>query len=230
MKKIISVIIPVLHEQEIISHTLKALSVLPLYHLVEVIVVDGDPEGGTLKAIVDPSVIKILGPRGRGAQMNEGARHGKGELLLFLHGDTVLPNTAFEDILRIRNKVNVACSAFDLAISARGSAFRIIEKTASLRSRITGIPYGDQAFCIKRNWFALAGGFKLYPVMEDVELIRNLKRKGGKLLIFSSTVQTSARRWKREGLVFCTLRNWMILVLYFLGMNPDKLKRFYYTF
>lgn len=227
MKPIISVIIPVLNEQATINAVLSHLRFLPYINHIEIIVVDGDDEVGTLSVIEDRQIIKIKSPKGRGIQMSMGAKMARGDLLLFLHADTFLPVTAFKDILTIRIDKAVAASAFDLKINAKGFVFRIIELTASLRSRLTGMPYGDQALCVKREWYERIGGFMPYPVMEDVDLVQRLRNNGGRILIFSSKVRTSARRWQKEGALVCTLRNWMILGLFYLGVSPVLLKRYY---
>jgi GT2 family glycosyltransferase len=121
----------------------------------------------------------------------------------------------------------VAASAFDLNINARGLIFRLIETVANLRSRWTDIPYGDQAICVKREWYERIGGFMPYPVMEDVDLVQRLRKAGGRIRIFPSKARTSARRWQKEGALVCTLRNWMILVFFYLGVSPVVLKRYY---
>lgn len=227
MKPLISVIIPVLNEQATINDVLSYLRSLPYSHHIEIIVVDGDDDAGTLSVIEDRQIIKIISPRGRGIQMALGAKKARGDLLLFLHADTFLPATAFKDILTIRMDKGVAASAFSLNIYIGGLIFRIIETTANLRTRLTGIPYGDQALCVKRGWYERVGGFMPYPVMEDVDLVQRLRKNGGSVRIFSSKVRTSARRWEKEGVLLCTLRNWIILGLFYLGVSPEVLKRYY---
>jgi len=227
MKPIISIIIPVLNEQATINDVLSHLRSLPCSHHIEIIVVDGDDETGTLSVIRDEQIIKIKSPKGRGIQMAMGAKKARGDLLLFLHADTFLPVTAFNDLLTIRMVKGVAASAFDLNINADGFIFRIIETVANLRSRLTGIPYGDQAICVKKEWYERIGGFMPYPVMEDVDLVQRLRKAGGLIWIFPSKARTSARRWQKEGALVCTLRNWMILGLFYLGVSPVVLKRYY---
>lgn len=227
MKPLISVIIPVLNEQTTINAVLAYLRSLPYAMCVEIIVVDGDDNAGTLSVIRDEHIIKMKSPKGRGIQMSMGAKSARGDLLLFLHADTFLPVAAFKDILSIRMDKAVSASAFDLNIDAEGLIFRIIETAANLRSRLTGIPYGDQAICVKREWYERIGGFMPYPVMEDVDLVQRLRKNGGRVRIFSSKVKTSARRWEKEGALLCTLRNWTILGLFYLGVSPVVLKRYY---
>lgn len=227
MKPLISVIIPVLNEQKTLNDVLSYLRSLSYSHHIEIIVVDGGDDSGTLSVIRDEHTIKIKSPKGRGIQMVVGATTARGDLLLFLHADTFLPDSAFRDMLSIRMDKTVGASAFDLSINAEGLIFRIIETAANLRSRLTGIPYGDQAICVKREWYEHIGGFMSYPVMEDVDLVQRLRKSGGRVRIFSSKVRTSARRWEKEGALLCTLRNWMILGFFYLGISPVVLKRYY---
>lgn len=227
MKPLISIILPVLNEQATINSVLTHLHCLFRNWPSEIIVVDGDARKRTLSVISDPEVKKISSVKGRGIQMAAGARVAEGDLLLFLHADTRLPSTAPQDIQSILHDKNTAACAFDLAIDDAHPVFRMIEKTANVRSRISGLPFGDQALCIKREWYDKVGGFRPYPLMEDVDLMRRLKRIRGRVKIFPAKVRTSARRWHKEGILYCTLRNWMILALYFLGVRPQSLMRFY---
>jgi rSAM/selenodomain-associated transferase 2 len=194
----------------------------------EIIVVDGDPEQRTLKAIKDSDVIKSASPAGRGVQMNHGARAATAGLLLFLHADTVLPANALKTILNVCRDKGMAAGAFDLAIGATHPGFRIIEKGATLRSRITRIPFGDQAVFFKSECFWALGGYKSIALMEDVDIMLRLKRKGYKIRFISDPVVTSARRWKKEGMIYTTLRNWMLQLLFYFGVSPEKLKEYYH--
>ena len=117
--------------------------------------------------------------------------------------------------------------AFDLKIGSDRFIFKIIGNLASLRSRLTRIPYGDQAIFIRRDYFRTIGGYKDVPLMEDVELMQRIKRQGDKIFILKEKVITSPRRWEREGVLYCTLRNWIITILYFIGVSPDRLVKFY---
>ncbi len=105
--------------------------------------------------------------------------------------------------------------------------FRIIEKVVFIRSRIMNMPYGDQSIFIKRKFFHQIGCFREIPIMEDVDLIRRIKNSGGKITIISSKVQTVPRRWEREGILYCAVRNWMLVSLFFIGVSPAILARFY---
>nr|WP_321398409.1 TIGR04283 family arsenosugar biosynthesis glycosyltransferase [uncultured Desulfobacter sp.] len=230
MKPVISVIIPVYGEADRINRTIDLLkiSMAQMPWAIEIIVVDGEPEKSTLQAIKDPDVIKTASPAGRGVQMNHGARAATADLLLFVHADTVLPANALSTILHVCRKKGVAAGAFDLAIGDSHPAFRIIEKGATLRSRITRIPFGDQAVFFKSKCFWALGGYKPIALMEDVDIMLRLRKKGYKIRFISDPVVTSARRWKKEGMIYTTLRNWMLQLLFFVGVSPEKLKVYYH--
>jgi rSAM/selenodomain-associated transferase 2 len=220
-------IIPVFCEQTVINETIEAVRRLRGGEAAEIIVVDGQAEGETLAAIQDAAVRKVRSDKGRGRQLNRGAAVVAGDVLLFLHADTVLPPTAFERIAEAMADEGCVGGAFDLRIDSRGAGFRAIETVANLRSRLTRIPYGDQAIFIRASCFQTLGGFKEIPIMEDVDLMRRIKRKGGRIVIFPELATTSARRWEKEGLVFCTLRNWFLMTLFLCGVSPERLARFY---
>ncbi len=229
MKPVICVIIPVYNEADRINQTIADLKTAAAQMLwnTEIIVVDGDPEKSTLKAINDPDIIKTASPPGRGVQMNQGARAATADLLLFLHADTVLPANALKKILNACRDKDVAAGAFDLAIAATHPCFRIIEKVASLRSRTTRIPFGDQALFFKTECFWALGGYKPISLMEDVDIMLRLKKKGCRIRFISEPVQTSARRWKKEGMIYTTIRNWMLQLFFYTGVSPEKLKAYY---
>ena len=121
----------------------------------------------------------------------------------------------------------LSAGAFDLKIDKTGLPFRIIEKTASLRSRLTRIPYGDQAVFVRQSFFDRIGGFSPIPIMEDVELMRRVKQAGGRIGFVDRPVSTSARRWEKEGLLRCTFRNWLMMTLYLFGVPPERLVPLY---
>ncbi len=228
MKKTdISVIIPVFNEQKRINQAIDALYAQKFDGKIEIIVVDGHQKATTLDQITDQTVVQVTSVKGRGNQMNAGVRHATGRILLFLHCDTRLPDNAFAAVCKALSRKTVAAGAFDLAINGTGRAFRIVEKTASLRSRLTRIPYGDQAIFIQTSCFLEMGGYADLPIMEDVDLMLRLKKQHVKIHILDLCVLTSARRWQQEGLVSCTLRNWAILTLFFCGVRPQTLVRFY---
>jgi rSAM/selenodomain-associated transferase 2 len=222
-----SFIIPVLHEETVISGTIRHIRSLRAFGADEIIIVDGDPEGKTIDAIQDMGVITLISEKGRGVQMNRGAALATGEILIFLHADTVLPHDALKHIETVMQDKTVIAGAFDLSIDSEKVLFRVIEKAASCRSRITRIPYGDQAIFMRRSVFNDMGGFKNIPIMEDVEIMQRIKKQRGRICIVDRAVRTSSRRWEREGIIYGTLRNWLLLFLYHIGVKPEKLVRFY---
>jgi rSAM/selenodomain-associated transferase 2 len=223
----ISIIIPVWNEASIINQTINTLLSLPCDDDLEVIVVDVGPSGETIGAIRNREVKTAVAEKGRAKQMNKGASVALGNILVFLHADTVLPKDALQSISSAMQKKDIVGGAFDLGIQSDRLIFRIIENAASLRSRITRIPYGDQAPFIRRDYFHAVGGFKEIPLMEDVELMRRINKAGDRIHIIPEKVKTSPRRWETEGILYCTVRNWTISTLYFLGVPPEKLMRFY---
>jgi len=223
----ISIIIPVFNEPYIINKTIAHLNSVSTGKRIEIIVVDGCMSQNTSKVIQDKRVKKISSPKGRGIQMNIGSKAASGDILLFLHADTLLEHKAPELIVKTIRDQNAAAGAFDLGIHSQKAVFRLIEKMVYIRSRLTAIPYGDQGIFIRRNFFETIGGFADMPIMEDVDLMRRVKKAGGKIAMIDQKVSTSPRRWEKEGIIFCTLRNWILIVLFLLGVPAEKLSKFY---
>jgi hypothetical protein len=124
----------------------------------------------------------------------------------------------------------VVAGAFRLRIDAPGAALRVIEKLANLRSRLGQMPFGDQAIFLNAAEFRAVGGYPEQPLMEDVELIRRLRRRHprGRVALADAAVLTSARRWQRRGVLHATLRNQLCQWAYRLGVSPARLHRWYY--
>lgn len=227
MAPAVSVVIPVLHEAPNINPLIDHLIRLPFSGALEIVVVDGDPSADTLRAIRAPGVLKVRSGRGRGIQMNAGARTASGAVLLFLHADTRLPACGLAGIVRVMESAGAVGGAFRLSIDGRSLCYRVIERTANLRSRLTRVPYGDQAIFLRRGYFLRIGGFAAIPIMEDVELMRRIRRTGGRIVLLPDAVKTSARRWERTGILRNTLRNWLLLALFRMGVPAGRLSDFY---
>lgn len=229
MSKRISIIIPVLNESGDINNTIEHLNGLITSTNVsaEIIVVDGNPDGSTIAVVRDKSVITAVGKTGRASQMNRGAALANGEIFLFLHADTRLPDKGLRLIVETCSKQSRGAGAFDLSIASERKVFRLIETMANVRSHLTGIPYGDQGLFFHADYFRALGGFADISIMEDVEIMRRVKKKGDKIVFLKQTVRTSPRRWEKEGVWKCTLRNWSLVSLYVAGIPPRRLKRFY---
>ncbi|MBI5642022.1 MAG: TIGR04283 family arsenosugar biosynthesis glycosyltransferase [Deltaproteobacteria bacterium] len=217
---ILSVIIPALNESACIREAVSRVGPF------EIIVSDGGSADGTTEIARGLGLKVIEGKRGRGCQMDEAARIAKGEVLLFLHADTMLPNGWFEAIERaLDDKRNVA-GAFTLSFDSGELWFRFTEAVIRWRCRLLGLIYGDQAIFIRREAFFKAGGFNKLPLMEDVDCVKRL-RKLGRVALLKEKVVTSRRKY-RGGVLFNSLRNGLILSLYYAGVSPDRLYSIYY--
>ena len=223
-----SIIVPAFHEGENINDLIENVNRLDSDKSSEIIIVDGAPEKDTLGAIHRNHAIKLSSERGRAKQMNVGASVARGEILIFLHADTELPVHALRKIRSlIMEQREYVGGAFDLGIKSDRFIFKAIGKLASWRSRLNRVPFGDQAIFIRREYFNRIGGYREIPLMEDVELMRRIKKLGDKIWIFYDRVMTSPRRWYEEGVIYSIFRNWALQILYFLGVPSDKLVKYY---
>lgn len=223
----ISIIIPVLNEAANINELINRLRSLPSDAELEIIVVDGDPAGSTIAAITPGAVRTALSPPGRAAQMNTGASLAGGDILLFLHADTFLPGNAIPLIRTVLSDNTIVGGAFRLGIDSPRWYFRITERYVALRTRITRVPFGDQAIFIKKAYFEKIGRYRDIPVMEDVELMTRIRESGDAIAIAPAQALTSSRRWEKEGLWYGTVRNMLLQTLYCCGVPPRRLSRFY---
>jgi len=194
---------------------------------VEVIVADGSSTDGTAeKAKALGATVLVDLQRNRAFQMNAGAKAARGELLLFLHGDTRLAPGFVEKIKHTLAQPGVAAGAFSLKIAGKGIGLRIIERLANFRASIFQMPYGDQGIFITAAAFSALDGFPALPIMEDFALVRKLKRRG-RIQILSQAATTSVRRWEKLGLLRTTILNQLIILGYLFGIKPEKLATWY---
>ncbi len=217
----ISVIIAARNEQD---HIAAAIASARDRHDAEIIVVDGGSDDRTRDIAVAMGAQVLESPPGRAVQMNRGARAAIGDVLLFLHGDTALPPGYAVDVRAALRRPGVAAGAFRLVIDGSGRRFRMVEFMANLRSRLLGLPYGDQALFVRRDAFFSSGEFRRMPVMEDYEWIRRTRRRG-KIALASSSVVTSARRWQQCGTLRLTIAHQKMILAYHLGICPERLAR-----
>lgn len=223
-----SVIIPVINEEEIIDNTIRHIEKIAKTSEIEIIVIDAGKNKSTLKVVKNPLIIKLHSPLGRAVQMNTGAEKASKDILIFLHADTLLPENAFERMKASLNK-GIRAGAFKLGIDSKNIMLKIIEFFANLRTSLTKIPYGDQSIFIEKDLFAKLGGFKSVSIMEDIEFMGRVKKNKIKTTIIEDKVLTSARKWKKEGIIKSTSKNLFIRLRYHLGTNPDKLYKMYYS-
>jgi rSAM/selenodomain-associated transferase 2/rSAM/selenodomain-associated transferase 1 len=219
----ISIVIPAINEEATIGNTIKkALS----GKNVEVILADGGSDDNTRELSARMGAQIGMTQKGRALQMNEGARLASGDIVLFLHSDTTLPDDYDKDIRRALADPCIAAGAFRLSFDTDTPAMRLMALGANLRSRLFRLPYGDQALFVRRANFHEAGGFPKTPIMEDVAFVQTMKKRG-RISILPSRITTSSRRYKAMG----TFRTWMVNQLamagFFMGIPSEELAVLY---
>lgn len=219
----ISVIIPCLDEEGVIAAT---LSSCPPDSQIEVIVADGGSNDSSIEIARASGARVIQAAAGRASQMNAGAEASTGDILLFLHADTRLPANFKSAVGKCLSAPGTVAGAFRLRIEGRGLIFRLIEAMANMRSKILGIPYGDQALFMGRQTFFGQGGFPGLPIMEDLEMMRRLRHRGA-IRICPEAILTSGRRWHTLGPIRTTLLNQFLVAAYLLGVSPERLSAIY---
>ena len=219
----ISIIIPVLNEAptiaSVISTALEAKN-------VEIIVADGGSSDGTAEIAKSLGVRVISTAPGRATQMNAGAIAATGDILLFLHADTLLPPGYDSGARLALAKPQTVAGAYALKIDAPQHSLRLVEIGVNCRSRFLQMPYGDQAIFLYSATFDKIGGFPDLPLMEDFEFVCRLKKQG-RIEILPQPVLTNARRWHQLGVIHTTAINQIVIIAYFLGVSPDRLAFWY---
>lgn len=221
----VSVIIPTLNAADRIGPTLGAIAEALFDGLIrEVILADG----GSTDAIADVAEASgarlVMAPMGRGTQLAAGADAAVGDWLLVLHADTVLQDGWIEAVQAHMRAGPDKAGYFRLKFDSTHPMARWIEGWANIRSRIFGLPYGDQGLLIHRSLYAKVGGYPAIPLMEDVALARRLR---GKLRAMRAAALTSAEKYETEGWLSRGWHNLTTLILYMLGRAPEDLARRY---
>ena len=222
---ILTVVVPVLNEEAALAAALAAVR-KGLAVGDELVVVDGGSEDRTIEIARAAGASVVRCERGRGRQMNAGAAGGRGDVLLFLHADTELPPAYRDEIERALSDRGACWGRFDLRFDEGGPLLRLIAWLITRRSRAFRSATGDQAIFVRREDFEAAGGYREAHLFEDVDLVRRIRGRGA-MAIPDSSVVTSSRRWRREGVLRTTLRMWSLKSLYLAGVPAKTLERFY---
>lgn len=220
-----SIILPVLNEEAVLEQHLTLLMRQCASDDCEVLIVDGGSSDATV-GIAQRYARVLTAPCGRATQMNVGAAAARGEVLLFLHADTRLPDNALLAIEQALASANVVGGAFHLCFNCDRWPYRLVASVTNLRSRLLTLFTGDQAYFMRTPSFREVGGYPNQPLMEDLEIMARL-RTIGEVVLLPHTVTTSARRHNKIGLLRSVLLMWCLRLLYRFGVSPVRLQRLY---
>ncbi len=225
----ISIISPVINEEVNLAGTLEHLQFIRQQGH-EIVVVDGGSKDNSFMLAQEGADIVIVAKPGRAIQMNSGAEVASGDVFLFLHADTILPDSVLtileENAQTEWLQTKWFWGRFDVRLSSNKFVYRIIEFLMNLRSRLTSIATGDQAIFISQSLFLKVGGFPEIALMEDIEISKRLKAII-KPICLEQKVITSSRRWEEKGVITTVLLMWKLRLYYFFGVSPNKLKQLY---
>jgi rSAM/selenodomain-associated transferase 2 len=219
----ISVIIPTLNEAKYIGSTLD--TVRGLQGDIEILVVDGGSDDGTAPIVLGRGCRLLHASRGRGPQLCAGAAAALGDVLWFLHADTIPAPDATERILDALRDPRVVCGNFAVRWDGDSGAARFLTLLYPQLRKI-GLAYGDSGVFVRRSAYLAAGGFAMHPIFEDLDLLRRLRPLGGFVHV-PSTLVTSSRRFEGRSFIRTFLRWTIMQILYWMGMNPRRLARIY---
>ncbi|WP_335340068.1 TIGR04283 family arsenosugar biosynthesis glycosyltransferase [Sedimenticola selenatireducens] len=222
---VLSVVIPCLNEAETIVQLLETLQDARAEG-VELVLVDGESIDDTV-ALAAPLVDKLIGSVvGRAQQMNAGAQAAAGEILWFLHADSVIRAEFPRQIISVMAASESDWGRFNIRLSGRHPMLRVIEFMMNWRSRLSGIATGDQGIFVRRELFVRLGGFPAIPLMEDIAISKRLKRYSRPQVIARCLI-TSSRRWEQSGIISTVLLMWRLRWAYFFGADPARLAQRY---
>jgi rSAM/selenodomain-associated transferase 2 len=224
MKPEISVIIPTLNEAESLKETIYAVK--KLSENTEIIIVDGGSDDATIEIAENCKIEIIQSKCGRGTQLHAGATAANGDILWFLHADTIPSLETIEQMKRALENPNIVGGNFTICFDGNSKPARFMTWLYPNLRKI-GLLYGDSAIFVRRENYIKIGGFKSLSLFEDLEFINRLKRTG-KLAHLPAKVTTSSRRFEGKSFTLTFLRWTIFQCLYWLGVNPDWLARRYY--
>lgn len=219
----LSVIVPALNEEHEIERTLRHAR---QPGVSEIIVVDGGSTDRTCARAAARADRVLAGPRGRASQMNAGAAAAEGDVLLFLHADTIVPEGYAAAVERALAAPEVCGGRFDIELQPTSPLLWLTGTLINVRSRWSRIATGDQAIFVRRQVFERLGGYPELPLMEDIALSTALRRMGT-VACLRERVTTSSRRWAADGVVRTILLMWWLRFLYYVGVSPVTLRRMY---
>ena len=220
----LSIVVPVLNEAAAIDETLTVL--LAAVRPGEVIVVDGGSTDDTVARADRPGVRVLTAPRGRGSQLHAGGAAAAGDVVWFLHADTLPPPGAAAYIAAALTDPRTVAGNFEIRFAGDFAAARSLTRLYRYLSWI-GLRYGDSGYFVRRADYAAVGGFRPFPIFEDLDLMRRLKRRG-RFVRVPATVVTSSRRFQGRAFAWVFARWAFMQVLYWLGVSPVRLGRLYH--
>lgn len=221
----LSIIVPALNEADRLAATLAGLRACCTGQM-QLIVADGgsvDDTVGIARRFADRVVCSA---RGRAVQMNAGACKATGDVLWFVHADTVVPAAAGDAVLGAIGERDAVWGYFDVRLDGEPALLRVVERMMKLRTRVTGVATGDQGIWVRRSVFEAVGGYAPLPLMEDVALSKRLRRLRRPLCL-PLRLSTSARRWQARGTVRTVMLMWWLRLAFWLGVSPETLARWY---
>ena len=218
----ISIIIPILNEAKILDRTLSRLQ--PELGPHELIIVDGGSSDNSV-CIAEKYGKVLTSARGRAKQLNAGAAAATGDILLFLHADVWLESGALAAV-ETALATGYIGGGFYQKIDGNSMLYRSIERVGDIRGKYLKVFYGDSGIFLARADFEKIGGFPDVPILEEMEFSKGL-RELGKTTLIVPRIHLSARRWEARGIIRTTLNNWLITLLYFLKVSPERLAKLY---
>lgn len=217
----LAIIIPTLDEEAQLAAVLPTLA----GRAEEIVVSDGGSRDGTREVAAHHGARIVAGTAGRGAQLRRGVAATSADVLLFLHADTRLPADAFRR-LGAAVRAGAVAGGFTILFDPPTPLLRVGSRLVNVRTRLTRLPLGDQGQWATRAVYEAVGGFRDWPILEDVDLMRRLKRHGP-VAVLAGPALTSSRRFRRLGIARTVATNWLIWTLYAAGVSPHKLARLY---